>query len=189
MLAARHQLKHYRPRKVPGRRFLRRSGVNLLIKEDKEQGLSVLMIQRALKNGDPWSGHMAFPGGHMDKSDASIMAAAQRELEEEVGIDGGKHSQYLGRLSDLVTRAHLAQRPMVITPFVFSVETLPDFKLNHEVADVIWVPLNFLANSANRQSMKWKYLTLPCCFYQKKRIWGLSLSMLDELLRVLVKQG
>lgn len=185
LLAIEHRLKHHRPRKLPGRRFMRRSAVNLLIKEDAEQGLMVLMIQRAVHRKDPWSGHMAFPGGRMDKSDRNIRAAAGRELEEEIGIIAEQHTTYLGRLSDLLTRAHLMRRPMVISPFVFSVKELPPLKPNYEVAETVWVPLTFLEDLRNRQTMHWRYLTLPCYFYQQKRIWGLSLSMLDELVRIM----
>lgn len=185
ILGIHHRLKHHCPRKIPGRRFLRRSAVNLLIKEDEEQGLMVLMIQRAVHKKDPWSGHMAFPGGRMDKSDRNILAAAQRELEEEVGVDGGEHTEYMGRLSDLLTRAHLIRRPMIISPFVFSVDQLPPLNPNYEVADTIWIPLKFLADLRNRQTMRWRHITLPCYFYQQKRIWGLSLSMLDELIGIM----
>ncbi len=47
----------------------------------------LLFIRRAEKSGDPWSGHMAFPGGHMESSDASLLAAAIRETQEEIGLD------------------------------------------------------------------------------------------------------
>ena len=31
----------------------------------------ILMIQRATREGDPWSGHMAFPGGKFEPQDES----------------------------------------------------------------------------------------------------------------------
>ena len=34
-------------------------------------GPEILMIQRAVRQGDPWSGHMGFPGGRKDESAAS----------------------------------------------------------------------------------------------------------------------
>ncbi len=190
--AAEQLIKRYRPRKVPGRRFLRRSAVCLIVREEASVGLSVLMIKRAEKKGDPWSGHMAFPGGRMDREDDTILTAALRELHEEVGIDGKSHCQYLGRLSDLVTKAHVLPRPMVVTPFIFKAEMQLPFTLNEEVDEVIWIPLRFLANLLNREEMTWKVagvsVQLPCYFYRGRRVWGLSLAMLDELLKLLDSQ-
>ena len=68
--------------------------------------LHILMIKRADREGDPWSGHMAFPGGRMDKADAHGYAVAVRETEEEVGLSLGPLDQCIGRLSDLNARPH-----------------------------------------------------------------------------------
>jgi hypothetical protein len=45
------------------------------------------------------------------------------------------------------------------------------------------VPLSFLVDQANREQMQWRQLRLPCYFWQGRRIWGLSLMMLDEMLQ------
>ncbi|NNL85157.1 MAG: NUDIX domain-containing protein, partial [Myxococcales bacterium] len=47
----------------------------------------VLFIERARHPDDPWSGHMALPGGRLDPVDASLRAAAERETREEVGVE------------------------------------------------------------------------------------------------------
>jgi hypothetical protein len=82
---------------------------------------------------------------------------------------------------------------MVISSFVFSINSVPELKLNHEVADTLWVPLSFIADHNNREQMQWQMkntqYTLPCYFYQQQRIWGLSLLMLDELVGWLVSKG
>jgi hypothetical protein len=60
------------------------------------------------------------------------------------------------------------------------------FTLNHEVAEVVWVPLEFLSDVGNREEMIWNYkgarIPVPCYRYEGRCIWGLSLMMLDELL-------
>lgn len=184
-----HALRRHRPRKIPGRRFLRRSAVNLLIREDDEQGLMLFMIQRATRKRDRWSGQMAFPGGLMDPTDDTIRAAALRELHEEVGISMNDGVRPLGRLSDLLTQSHRGLRPMVITPFVYGVDAVPAIEHNYEVADSLWIPLSFFFDKRNRRMIKWcrrgQQARLPCYYYREKQIWGLSLSMLDELLEVL----
>ena len=60
-----------------------------------------LFIRRAPRLGDPWSGHVAFPGGKRDPEDADDMATAVREVHEEVGLDllNGPF-EFLGRLDD-----------------------------------------------------------------------------------------
>jgi 8-oxo-dGTP pyrophosphatase MutT (NUDIX family) len=178
----------YSPRKKWYRRMIKRSAVAIILREQRG-GLEALMIKRAERNGDPWSGHMAFPGGVAERRDRNNLHTARRETFEEVGLDTELHAQCLGRLSDVLARRHRGNKPMIVTPYLFTIDEVPELQPNHEVADVLWVPLSFLANDANRESMQWKMKrvswTLPCYFYQQERIWGLSLIMLDELLAVL----
>ncbi|HEU4700285.1 MAG TPA: NUDIX domain-containing protein, partial [Gemmatimonadales bacterium] len=47
---------------------------------------SMLLIRRAERAGDPWSGHMALPGGRHSRGDADLAATAMRETAEEVGV-------------------------------------------------------------------------------------------------------
>lgn len=178
---------HYRPRKVFLRRLMKRSAVMLIVREG-DQGAEVLMIERAQRQGDPWSGHMAFPGGRMDPGDLNVFRAACRELEEELGVQAREFTEPVGRLSDLYAGGNRRLLSMIVTPFVARLKTLQPLQPNHEVADTIWVPLRFLADRSNREEMDWRRgrlkLRLPCYFYEGKRIWGLSLMMLDELLQL-----
>lgn len=184
-----HVLSAHRPRKLLARRMLRRCAVNLLLRHDDEQGVEVLMMQRAEREGDPWSGQMGFPGGRMDEADPNIYHTAMREMHEEIGIEASEF-ELIGRLSDLMTRSHVWHRPMVITPFVGKLRGEAHFNANHEVASLVWIPLKFLADVSNRQSMHWKShgmaLNLPCYVFDNRRIWGLSLTMIDELLKLML---
>lgn len=184
------RLGEFKPKKKWYRRFCQRSAVALILK-DAEAGLEALMIKRAEREGDPWSGHMAFPGGRSELVDNSILETARRETWEEIGLHTQQHAQYMGRLSDVLARPRRRRRPMVITPYLFTINEVPELTLNEEVADIIWVPLAFLADKDNRQCMSWQRrnttLELPCYFYQQQRIWGLSLKILDELIS-LIKQ-
>ena len=44
--------------------------------------LELLFMRRAEVSGDPWSGHLAFPGGRVDPTDRDDLHAAMRETEE-----------------------------------------------------------------------------------------------------------
>lgn len=159
-----------------------------MILQVREGELNILMIKRAEREGDPWSGHMAFPGGRMDKSDAHGFAVAVRETAEEVGLVLGPQDECIGRLSDLNARPRWGTLGMTVTPFVFRLEREVTFTPNYEVAEVVWVPLEFLLDTDNREEMTWEYkgleIPMPCYMYGDRRIWGLSLMMLDELMNL-----
>jgi 8-oxo-dGTP pyrophosphatase MutT (NUDIX family) len=183
-----HALAHHRPRKKALRAVLKRSAVAMILRE-QDGHAEILMIKRAECHGDPWSGHMAFPGGRMEPHDRHGLDVAIRETHEEIGLNLRDREPCIGRLSELMTHLQLRRRPMVVSPYLFRMEREVEFEPNHEVAEVIWVPLGFLLNRSNREIMHWQRgkvpVSLPCYYYRGRRIWGLSLMMLDELLTLL----
>ena len=152
-------------------------------------GPEILMIQRAVRQGDPWSGHMGFPGGRKDESDASDMACAKRETREEIGFDLDIYGELVCQLSDVNTGWRADRPEMLVAPFVFEVGSRPVFELNHEVDDTLWVPLSFLLNDANRSRHQWDWrgevLESDAFTFDDRLIWGLSLMMIDELLQII----
>jgi 8-oxo-dGTP pyrophosphatase MutT (NUDIX family) len=163
-----------------------------MILQELQGEVRILMIKRAERDGDPWSGHMAFPGGRMDPGDRHGFDVAVRETEEEIGLTLGNAEPCIGRLSEIMTRPLLLRRAMIVSPYVFRLDREPDFNPNHEVDEVVWVPLAYLLDRANREPMTWLRgkieIPLPCYLYEGYRIWGLSLMMLDELLELLDKR-
>jgi 8-oxo-dGTP pyrophosphatase MutT (NUDIX family) len=168
--------------------ILKRSAVAMILRE-QEGDAEILMIKRAERRGDPWSGHMAFPGGRMEAHDRHGLDVAIRETREEIGLNLEDQEPCIGRLSELMTHIQLRRRPMVVSPYLFRLQREVDFEPNHEVAEVIWVPVGFLRDRENRELMHWQRgkvpVPLPCYYYRGRRIWGLSLMMLDELLALL----
>tara|TARA_X000000368_G_C22947558_1_gene675109 strand:- start:80 stop:697 length:618 start_codon:yes stop_codon:yes gene_type:complete len=154
----------------------------------------VLLIQRAKNENDPWSGHMAFPGGRYQNSDESILNTAVRETLEEIGFDIKKEfsnfeltrNNIIPRLSDVET-LKILEKITVVTPFLFGLEKKPKIKMNKEVDQFFWVPLRFFLNSKNRKlrnfNINGQEIQLPCYFYKHKIIWGITLSMIDEITR------
>ncbi|MDO6442846.1 MULTISPECIES: CoA pyrophosphatase [unclassified Marinobacter] len=175
-----------RPRELPFRRHLARASVALIYRQSEDAGVELLFIQRARKEGDPWSGHMAFPGGRMQPEDANPRATAERETLEETGVDLARNGYFQARLSDLLTRQHSRWRPMVVTPYVYEWRGPQTVSPNHEVEKLLWISLDYLAAKENQGKILWRTrlgtLKLPCCRYQDHCIWGLSYSMLQDLL-------
>jgi len=112
---------------------------------------------------------------------------AIRETAEEIGLQVAADS-FIGRLSDVVTRKHEHWRPMIVTPYIFRLQSELDLTLGDEAVKVIQVPLSYFADAANRELMHWNTgrmtWEMPCYFYEGCRIWGLTLLMLRELVQL-----
>ncbi|MDA8965243.1 CoA pyrophosphatase [Pseudomonadales bacterium] len=184
-----------KPQKLAERYQKRRSAVAMVMDQDDLANASLLLIQRAKHESDPWSGHMAFPGGRHEDYDRNGLATAKREMHEEVGFDidqlEGAHTpgQVIGRLSDFSTRQRAIPIDMVVSPYVFLVEKRPHLTINYEVADTVWIPLSYFADLRNRSSLQYsvagKTVSLPCFRYsEEKVVWGMTLKMIDELLLI-----
>lgn len=175
----------------PSRKWLKglrkRAAVALILQLHAGE-LCVLMIRRAEREGDPWSGQMAFPGGRLEAGDVNGLEAARRETAEEVGLHLGSQEPCIGRLSELNAVNRRFRGGLVITPYVFRLRRRVNFHPNDEVAECVWVPLEFLLDTDNRGEMTLERggvtLRLPCYLYEERRIWGLSLQMLDELMDI-----
>lgn len=182
------RLERHRPRRHPWRRRLKRAAVAALLR-DSSQGAQVLVVERAHRPGDPWSGDMALPGGRIEATDeASASRAACRETAEEIGVEIDR-SMGLGRLSDRLSLDHGRRRPMVISPFVYRWPAGATIQPNAEIADWQWLSLAWLDEPANRGRLIWRVRgfarPMPChdCG-DGRRLWGLTLAMLDELRRI-----
>jgi len=106
---------------------------------------SILLIQRADRDSDVWSGHLAFPGGRRGPNDPDLLTTARRETLEEVGFDLGG-AQLIGQLDDLATRGPVLP-PLVVRPFVFTAPAAGSLTPNREVAAAWWVPLETFSRS------------------------------------------
>lgn len=175
----------------PGREAAVYEGVRFaaiaLVLRPASSGPELLMIKRAEKSGDPWSGHVACPGGRKDEVDADLAATAIRETREETGVDIAADGRLLGALDDLAPRSPTLP-PIIIRPFVGVVA--PDVALepNVEVAEAFWVPL-----SAIRERASWglgtvivrerEELWVPTFRHGSYTVWGLTERALRDFLQ------
>lgn len=177
----RQTLAQHKPNFVSPRPSTRQAAVAIILRESAA-GPEMLFIQRAEKEGDPWSGHMAFPGGHKDPVDQTLEDAARRETLEEIGLDLAQ-SDYLGALDHQNAQPRGRVLDMLIAPHVFQIEGDPAFTPNYEVAEVVWAPLPDMANNSLHATETYPMAGTPTIFngYRLEQghfVWGLTYRML-----------
>src|SRR5262245_56576031 len=144
----------------------------------------VLFIERARREGDPWSGHMAFPGGRVDRGDLSPRRAAERETFEEVGLLLAG-CEPLGRLDDLRGHHAAAHPALVISGFVYRVEKPPPLVLSDEVEQAFWFPLAELLDPGRRVEYRFgpdsagRYPGILVGVPERHVVWGLTYRFLE----------
>jgi 8-oxo-dGTP pyrophosphatase MutT (NUDIX family) len=161
----------------------RRAAVAMVLAE-RDAGPSVLFIERASRAGDPWSGHMAFPGGRVDPGDAHPREAAERETLEEVGLSL-RGAEWIGRLDDKQgnPRIHPA---LVISAFVYALPEPAVLELNHEVREAFWFPLRALQDPERHTAYRAHTVEFPGILIgepERHVVWGLTYSFLESFFR------
>jgi 8-oxo-dGTP pyrophosphatase MutT (NUDIX family) len=146
--------------------------------------LDALFVIRARVEGDPWSGHVALPGGRAEPDDADLAATALRETREETGI-ALPPAALLGRLNELHPRsAHLPS--IAVTPFVAWAPERPPVRQSAEISGHIWIPLPVLADPRHRGTLRREApapRTFPTVEYAGAVVWGLTFAIVDDFLR------
>ena len=163
---------------------VRWAAVAILFRVNEAGRLDLLLIRRADREGDPWSGHVALPGGRRDPEDGTLEDTALREVWEEVGVDVRRDGRVLGTLDDLAPR-NPTLPPMAVRPFVAAVADVA-LAPNPEVASAAWIPLERLqAPEASRESVvlvqgqRW---TVPSLVVGDYLVWGMTERILRQLL-------
>jgi 8-oxo-dGTP pyrophosphatase MutT (NUDIX family) len=180
---------------------IRRAAVALILREASETARAelssvgspqvdteILLIRRAEHELDPWSGHMALPGGRQDPTDLSLLHTVERETREEVGIDLTRHAELIGRLPEMPAVARGRQVGMTIAPFVFVVRGDPSLSLNVEVAESLWASLSLLSSGRVDTTVPYARpdsslsMQFPGWDVAGRIVWGLTHRMISMLL-------
>jgi len=151
----------------------RRDAATALVVADLPTGPELLLIERAHRAGDRFSGHMALPGGRTEPHDVDLAATAARETHEEVGVLLGRP---VGRLDD-VAGPHGGR----VAVFVHAVDgrppTVPE---PAEVAEVVWLPLVHLLDPVNAVRHSHRGLgPVAGVRYERFTVWGMTRGILE----------
>ncbi len=124
----------------------------IILVESSTGSPELLLIRRAVKEGDPWSGQMGLPGGRRDTADGDLLDTVTREVLEETRIDLGAGT-LMGELDDFQPRNPLLPK-VIVRPFVFGLPTRPEVIPNQEVALHLWASIDTLAGSSERTEVE-----------------------------------
>ena len=169
---------------IPVPADLVQAAVSLVVRS--RDGLEVLLIKRAKHDEDPWSGHMAMPGGRRSEGDPSLLHTAMRETQEETGVRLRERGVHLGRLEDVLPLSPSLPH-MSITPHVFGVPAdTPALVASAEVEAVHWVSLDLLRYPGTRSQVEIPLpggsRNFPCLRVVNDIVWGLTYQILDDFL-------
>jgi 8-oxo-dGTP pyrophosphatase MutT (NUDIX family) len=166
----------------------RRAAVALLVRLDESRdtpSAQLLLIKRATFEGDPWSGHVALPGGRREPGDPSLERTVSRETWEETAIDLERDGRLLGCLDDLEPRTPVLP-PIIITPFVGLVRSDVDIVASPEVAEWFWVDITALRDPQISREVVLELSTGPRTVMSFQHgahtIWGLTERILRQFL-------
>lgn len=163
-----------------------RAAVALILRAGAS-GVEILLIKRAERADDPWSGHVALPGGRESPEDSSLQDTAVRETREETGLDLVQTGELLGALNDLAPRS--SPRAIVVRPFVALLRTDAALVLSDEVAAAFWVPLaSLMASDAVTVSMVrvgGVERQVSSFLHGDYVVWGMTERILHQLLSAL----
>jgi 8-oxo-dGTP pyrophosphatase MutT (NUDIX family) len=174
----------YQKQYVAGRRT--RAAVAMIMRE-MPGDLEILFIERATDVRDPWSGHLAFPGGKVELGEQARQAA-ERETREEIGLELDSE-QYLGRMSDIVG----ANLPVRVSCFAYAaVSTAINPVVNHEVRDVFWARLSDIRDPERHQmatvGFSGRSLHVPAIILpepDKPVLWGITYRLVMQFLNII----
>jgi len=160
-----------------------RASVATVFAESTAGGTKVLFIERARQQGDPWSGHLAFPGGRVDAEDANTQATAARETWEEIGLDLAQHGSWLGQLDDL--EGPTPSRLITVSNHAWWLDSCDvEFDLNYEVEDAFWIDLEHLVDPDKHFAYSYPLrpeTDFPAIDLEGRVLWGLTLRLIDKL--------
>jgi 8-oxo-dGTP pyrophosphatase MutT (NUDIX family) len=166
----------------------REAAVALVLRPREDGDAELLLIRRATREGDPWSGQIGLPGGNRAPGDATLDDTARRETAEELSLDLRAHGTPLGVLDELRPRIPTLP-PVIVRPYVWSLASSPAFVMSDEVAEYRWVPLGELFAPATRVTVDVRARNVEMRVEALQAgdftIWGMTERIVTSLQRII----
>ncbi len=167
---------------------LRWAAVALVLRGESASDAALLFIRRAERVGDPWSGHIAFPGGRRDVTDLTLEATARRESREEVALDLDADARMIGVLDDLRPRSAVLPS-IAVRPYVFVLSRAVEVVPNAEVHSTFWMPVSELRDPARVAQHAVERggvcVRFPAYRWGDDLVWGMTERIVTQFLSVL----
>jgi len=158
--------------------------VAILLWDEPGGGLQALLVQRAEREGDPWSGQIGLPGGRVKQAVETPRTALHREVEEEVGIKLEEVGVELGSLSVGHPMRRLEMR---VQPWVYGLTVKPMISIGSEIASSFWTDLADLPSTKKMSeiTVRNQPWSVESFVVEGKIVWGFTYRVLTELLPIL----
>jgi 8-oxo-dGTP pyrophosphatase MutT (NUDIX family) len=141
------------------------------------------MVRRATHEKDPWSAHVALPGGRVEPGDESLLQTAIRETKEETGLDLSA-ATLLGTLSEIRPRSPRLPA-IIVRPYVFVVPDRGALVPSEEIAEVFWAPLGSLFSKDSmlrtQVDVRGMQISVDAITFEGRIIWGMTERILRSL--------
>ena len=142
--------------------------------------VEVLLIERAEREGDPWSGQIAFPGGRRESTDRTLLDTARRETKEEIGLSLARDARLLGWLP---WRAPANRVDWIVVPYVFTLRRSAQPKPTPEVARAFWARVDALPAGLYKAILEFPDGDLEAPAFDVgggKPLWGFTFRVLCD---------
>jgi 8-oxo-dGTP pyrophosphatase MutT (NUDIX family) len=154
------------------------AAVALVLREPPGGALELLLIQRAVLEGDPWSGQVALPGGRREANEADLLETVVRETREEIAVDLRTQGEVFGPLDEVRPRTPVLP-PVIVRPYVARVDPGVAPATSDEVASAFWAPVDALFDPANKRSTRVRarnafWTWRDAIHYDGHVIWGMT---------------
>jgi 8-oxo-dGTP pyrophosphatase MutT (NUDIX family) len=164
---------------------VKKAAVMALFYPNRSYNTSLVLILRNTYPG-VHSDQVGFPGGRIEPFDSSILAAALRETEEEIGVSSERI-----RVIKTMSPLYIPPSNFLVHPFMGTLTEQPEFIRDEtEVQQVIEVQLSEFLDSdtviSTRVETSYQMeVEVPAFLLKGHVVWGATAMMLSEIKEVL----
>ena len=169
----------------------RHAAVAVLLRGEALASSEVLLMRRARREGDRWSGQIGLPGGHAEEFDEDLVATARRESRKSGSTPKTEARPSSAPLPTIQARApprragcHALPHPHRLPPLRARAGVL-----GPEADEAFWLPIAEASSGALDEPYRYEHEglihKLPSWNYEGRVIWGMTHGILSRFIRAL----